>query len=413
MAGRNDGSRNQRSSLLVVVPFTLARLRGSARYRLDVRILMLTWEFPPAETGGVGAHVRGLSRALTVSGHDVVIFTIQTDDTIDQDVLDGVRIRRARVDLPWLADDDLVAVASSGNHHLVSLIAQLGEWRPDIVHGHDWRTAWASSTLADIFGVPLVTTIHSTEQGRHGSHIPDGDPMSIHSVESWMANISQRVICCSRFMQREIIDGFELMPDSVALIPNGVDVAEWAPVTEHDRETLVLAWGRVQYEKGFQVLAQAIGRLRGRVPGIRCVIAGRGPYLPELQSQVDIEGVSDLVQLAGYVTNEELRDLLHRAGCVVIPSLYEPFGIVALESLAADAPTVVARTGGLAEIMEGSAAGLMFEPGNAKQLATAIEQVLLNNQVAQDLRRHGATVLNERYSWAAIAQSTLTVYQSL
>jgi glycogen(starch) synthase len=259
--------------------------------------------------------------------------------------------------------------------------------------------------------VPLLTTFHSTESGRHGGNVPDGNPTSIHSVESWIANTSHRVICCSRFMQREVIDGFELIPDQVQLIPNGVDVDVWAPHGEQQRNMLVLAWGRVQYEKGFQVLAQAIGRLRGRVPGIRCVIAGRGPYLPELQSQVDIEGVSDLVQLAGYVSDEELRALLHEAGCVVIPSLYEPFGIVALESLAANAPTIVARTGGLAEIMEGTEASLMFEPGNAKELATRVERVLMNQQVSQNMQVQGAEVLHARFSWDAIARATIGAYE--
>jgi glycogen(starch) synthase len=260
--------------------------------------------------------------------------------------------------------------------------------------------------------VPLVTTFHSTESGRHGGNVPEGNSASIHSVESWIANTSHRVICCSRFMQREVIDGFELMPDQVQLIPNGVDVDVWSPSGEQDRSMLVLAWGRVQYEKGFQVLAQAIGRLRGRVPGIRCIIAGRGPYLPELQSQVDIEGVSDLVQLAGYVADDELRTLLHQAGCVVIPSLYEPFGIVALESLAANAPTIVARTGGLAEIMEGTEASLMFDPGNAKELATRIERVLMNPHISQNMQAQGAEILHARFSWDAIARSTVSAYET-
>ncbi len=106
------------------------------------------------------------------------------------------------------------------------------------------------------------------------------------------------------------------------------------------------------------------------------MIAGRGSYLPELQTQIDVEGVSDLVQLAGFVPDDELRALLHRAGCVVIPSLYEPFGIVALEAMAAGAPSIVARTGGLAEIVDGTDAGLLFEPGNPNDLATASQQVL-------------------------------------
>ena len=377
-----------------------------------MRILLVTWEFPPETVGGVGAHVDGLSKSLAKDGHDVCIFTLAAPGIVEDQVVAGVRIIRADIDLPWLPEDDAVGFVSSGNHQITALLAQLDDWHPDVVHAHDWRSAWAGLTLATLCAAPLVTTFHSTESGRHGGNVPEGDPASIHSVESWIANVSQRVICCSRFMQREVIDGFELMPDQVHLIPNGVDVDEWAPNGVQQRNMLVLAWGRVQYEKGFQVLAQAIGRLRGRVPGIRCVIAGRGPYLPELQSQVDIEGVSDLVHLAGYVTDEELRLLLHEAGCVVIPSLYEPFGIVALESLAANAPTIVARTGGLAEIMEGTEASLMFEPGNAKELATRIERVLMNPHVSQNIQAQGAEILHARFSWDAIARSTVSAYET-
>lgn len=377
-----------------------------------MRILLVTWEFPPETVGGVGAHVDGLSKSLVKDGHEVCIFTVSASGVADDQKVSGVRIVRATIDLPWLPDVDAVEFVSSANHHLAALLAQLGGWRPDIVHAHDWRSAWAGHTLATLCAVPLVTTFHSTERGRHGGNVPDGNPTSIHSVESWIANISRRVICCSRFMQREVIDGFELFPNQVQLIPNGVDVEVWAPIGDQYRSRLVLAWGRVQYEKGFQVLAQAIGRLRGRVPGIRCIIAGRGPYLPELQSQVDIEGVSDLVYLAGYVSDEELRSLLHEAGCVVIPSLYEPFGIVALESLAANAPTIVARTGGLAEIMEGTEASLMFEPGNAKELAIRIERVLMNPHVSQNMQAQGAEKLQSQFSWDAVARSTISAYEN-
>jgi glycogen(starch) synthase len=175
---------------------------------------------------------------------------------------------------------------------------------------------------------------------------------------------------------------------------------------------LVLAWGRVQYEKGFQVLASAIGRLRHRVPGIRCVVAGRGSYLPDLQVYLDVEGVSDLVHLAGFVTDDDLRTLLHTAGCVAIPSLYEPFGIVALEAMAAGAPTVAARTGGLAEILDGTGAGRLFEPGDPDDLADHLEAVLTRPKVAADLQATAAALVRDRYSWDAIALSTVEVYRT-
>ena len=374
---------------------------------------MLSWEYPPLVIGGISAHVEGLAQAMARSGHEVVVFSLHHPDVADDTTVNGVRVLRARTDLPWIPDGDLVARMASANHQLVQLAAQLGDWRPDVVHAHDWLVGWAGDTLKTLWGVPLVATIHATERGRHGGHLPPGMPAAINAAEWWLTYQAREVICCSRFMAREVVDGFELPMDKLHLIPNGVDPGLWAPTagTTVQREPLVLAWGRVQYEKGFQVLASAMAILRTKVPGIRCVIAGRGSYLPDLQSHIDLEGVSDIVQLAGFVPDTDLRTLLHRAGCAVIPSLYEPFGIVALEAMAAGAPTIVARTGGLAEILDGTGAGLLFEPGSAEELAASIELVLTDATTAAALTDTAAQLLAEHYSWDAIAASTVAVYE--
>lgn len=372
---------------------------------------MLSWEYPPLVVGGIAAHAEGLATAMVRAGHDVTVLTLHHPDAPDDAVVDGVRVVRSRVDLPWIPTEDLVAQMASANHHLVRSTATLGGWKPDVVHAHDWLVAWAGDVLANLHGVPLVATVHATERGRHGGHVPPGLPAVVNSVEWWLTYQAREVIACSEFMVREVITGFELPPDKVHLVPNGVNPDLWAsPAPAPVRQPLVLAWGRVQYEKGFQVLTSAIGRLRHRVPGIRCVIAGRGSYLPDLQVRLDIEGVNDLVHLAGFVNDDDLRLLLHTAGCVVIPSLYEPFGIVALEAMAAGAPTVAARTGGLAEILGGTDAGLLFEPGDPDDLADQIEAVLTSPGVATGLQRAATALVTERYSWDAIAQSTVDVY---
>ncbi len=377
-----------------------------------MRVAMLSWEYPPLVVGGISAHVEGLAQALVRAGHEVVVFSLHHADVPDDMTVDGVRVLRARTDLPWIPDGDLVARMASANHQIVQLAAQLDTWRPDVVHAHDWLVAWAGDTLRALWGAPLVATIHATERGRHGGHLPPGMPAAINAAEWWLTYQAREVICCSRFMAREVVDGFDLPLDKLHLVPNGVDPRLWAPATPNGagREPLVLAWGRVQYEKGFQVLASAIALLRQRVPGIHCVIAGRGSYLPDLQSHIDLEGVSDIVQLAGFVPDTDLRTLLHRAGCAVIPSLYEPFGIVALEAMAAGAPTIVARTGGLAEILDGTGAGLLFEPGSAEELDSAIEKVLTDPAAASALTSASADLLGKHYSWDAIAVSTLAVY---
>ncbi len=372
---------------------------------------MLSWEYPPAAVGGVAAHVVDLSRSLVRAGHDVVVLTAQAAGTPTDEVVEGVRILRASMELPWLPADDVVAQAASANHHLAKLRRLLNDWRPDIVHAHDWRVAWTADTLSDLGGTPLIVTFHGTERGRHGGEVPAGTPSAVNSVEAWLAYRAAAIICLSDFMAEQVIDGFELPPTQVIRVPNGMSVERWAPDDDAPaREPLVVAWGRVAYEKGFQVLAGAVSRLRHRVPDIRCVIAGRGPYLAELQLQIDVEGVGDLVQLAGFMPGHELRRLLHRAGCVAIPSLYEPYGFVALEAMAAGAPIVAARTGGLTEIIADTDAGLMFSPGNRDELADLVAEVLTSPETAGRLQLGAGELLREHYSWGAVARQTLSAY---
>jgi glycogen synthase len=381
---------------------------------------MLSWDFPPRATGGIAAQVSGLSAALAAAGHDVVVLTVADRPAELAAVAPAnVRVLRAQTDLPWLPPVEVVTRIASANHSVtrlgVRLTGELDGWEPDVVHGHDWQLGWAADTLANRYGVPFVLTMHGTERVRHGGQLPLGHPTDINSIEWWLAFQAHRLIAPTKFIVEQLITGFELDAEHVVHIPNGIDPALWRPVgasvaLEREREPLVVSWGRVQYEKGFQVLARAMHALRGRVPEVHSVIAGRGSYLPELQTQVDVEGVSDLITLTGFVPDAELRRLLHRAGCVVIPSLYEPFGIVALEALAAGAPLIVARTGGLAELVVGTHAGVTFEPGNPDDLADAIEQVLTNDELATILVANARDLVERRYAWGAIARATADAY---
>jgi len=365
----------------------------------------------------MAAHVDGLAHALQRAGHEIALITRRMPGTDSDSVVAGVRVLRADVELPWLPDDP-IAASASGNHAFVALTSALGDWQPEIVHAHDWGVAWAADVIATLRGLPIVTTFHGTELSRHGGHLAPGTPTDINSVEWWQAYRSRRLITSTKLLVRDIVDGFEMHPDHVRRIPSGIDPAWWETVgpDEHplsDRSGLVLAWGRVQYEKGFQVLARAVGALRYRVAGLECIIAGRGSYLPELQSQVDIAGVGDLIELPGFLSDNQLRAAIHRAGCVVIPSLYEPFGVVALEALAAGAPLIVADTGGLAEMVGGTGSALTFEPGNSDELADCIERVLTEADLADELVRRGHELLEASYSWDAIAARTVNVYDEL
>jgi len=378
---------------------------------------MLTWEFPPLVVGGISPHVDGLSRALVRAGHEVVVLTLHHADVPDDYQAGGVRVLRARADLPWLPDDNFIARMASANHMLVQLTTRLDGWVPDVVHAHDWLVAWAGDTLRVLWQRPLVATVHATERGRNHGYVPPGQPAGINAVEWWLTYQSTRVIACSRFMVNEVRAAFDVPETKVAEVPNGVDAGGWTPTTDLPRgeggDPLVVSWGRVQYEKGFQTLVEAMARLRHEVPGVRAVIAGRGSHLPELQHQAQRMGVADVVHFAGFVPDDELRFLLQRASCAVIPSLYEPFGIVALEALAAGAPLVAAASGGLSEVLGGAnaGAGLLFEPGNPGSLAHQLLRMLTEPGLAERCQAEGFRLVQEVYSWDVVAAGTVPVYR--
>ena len=377
---------------------------------------MVTWEYPPRVVGGISPHVGGLSKALVRAGHEVVVLTLAHADAADDEVVDGVRVLRCHTELPWLPDDNFLARMASLNHQLVQLRARLGAWAPDVVHAHDWLVAWAGDTLRVLWSVPLVATVHATERGRQGGNIPAGQPSGINATEWWLTYQSRQVICCSSFMVDEVVHAFQLPREKVHLVPNGVDADDWAPPVPAPRRgqdgPLVVSWGRVQYEKGFQTLVEATARLRHDMPRLHVVVAGRGSYLDELRHLAHQRGAHEHLHFPGFVTDAELRDLLHRASAAVIPSLYEPFGIVALEALASGAPLVSAASGGLVEVLHGTGAALLYAPGDVDELEHQLRRVLTDPNVAAHGQRSGAALVRERYSWDAVAQATVPVYRA-
>ena len=384
-----------------------------------MRVAMVTWEYPPLVVGGISPHVDGLSRALVRAGHEVAVLTLAHADAPDDSVVDGVRVLRAHADQPWLPEDGFVARMASANHHLVKLSARLDGWRPDVVHAHDWLAAWAGDTLRALWNVPLVATVHATERGRGGGHVGPGQPSAISSVEWWLTYQAREVVACSQFMVREVLDAFSPPTGKMHMVPNGVDADEWAPPSPAPRRgrgdggdgPLVVSWGRVQQEKGFQTLVDAAAMLRHDLPGLRVVVAGRGGHLDALRGQADFLGLGDIVHFAGFVPDDHLRSLLHHASAVVIPSFYEPFGIVALEALAARAPLVAAASGGLAEILGGTDAALLYPAGDAGALADRLRHLLTEPAVAKALQDAGDDLVRSRYSWDAIAAQTVPVYE--
>ncbi len=379
-----------------------------------MRVAMVSWEYPPLVVGGLAAHVHGLATAMARAGHEVVVLTRAHPYAPDDAELEGVRVLRAHVDLPWVPADNPLAQVISGNHQLAQLGAAILPWQADVVHAHDWLGAWAGDTLREAYKVPFVATVHATELGRHQGHLTSSTSEAINATEWWLTYQAQRVICCSGFMVEEVVRSFQLPRDKIVMVPNGVDPTRFAApdvVRAGSEAPLLVSWGRLEYEKGFQTLIGAVARLLGRRPTLRCAIVGRGTYSEELRGVARGLGVEGAVQFAGFVSDEELVRLLNEATCAVIPSLYEPFGIVALEAVSAGAPLIAAESGGLREVLSGTDAGLLFPPGNADALAAAVDRMLTEPGLAAKCQAAGSELVRTRYSWDAIAASTIELYE--
>jgi glycogen(starch) synthase len=168
--------------------------------------------------------------------------------------------------------------------------------------------------------------------------------------------------------------------------------------------------GRLVYEKGVQNLVHAVPQLRQRHPELRVVIAGDGPYREELQAQTHALRLERTIRFVGFMNETQLPAVLGATDTTVVPSLYEPFGMVALEAAAAGAPLAVSATGGLAEIIESGVTGVTFAHGDPDALAGAVDSLLADEVFARRVARQARTMVSERYGWATIAARTAAVY---
>lgn len=387
-----------------------------------MRVMIVSWEYPPLVIGGLGRHVHALAVAQAAAGHEVTVVTRHTDGAAYDERVEGVRVVRVPADPPLLSfETDLLAWTMALNHALArGALGVVGEARPEVVHAHDWLVAHAAITLKHHLGVPLVATVHATEAGRHQGWLPAPMNAAIHSVEWWLTYEARRVIACSEHMRREVTALFELPGDKVDMLPNGVDPADWtAPRSavddarrrHADAGPLVVFVGRLEWEKGVQDLLAATPRLRRRHPGLRVVVAGTGTHEAELRAHARRSRLGRAVRFTGRLDGGELVALLGAADAAVVPSRYEPFGLVALEAAAAGVPLAVADTGGLAEIVDSGRTGLSFPPGDPAALADAVDRLLADEVSSRRMVHAARAALDLRHRWPDIAESTVDVYR--
>jgi glycogen(starch) synthase len=385
------------------------------------RVLLVSWEYPPVVEGGLARHVRKLSEALVAQGTVVHVVTRGRSGDPPHEVRDGVHVHRVGAPGTPRDLDVFLAWVRAMNAGLVTAGEALAAERFDLVHGHDWLVAPAAAALARRLGIPYLTTIHATEHGRHAGRVGAHPQSLIHAVESWMAVRAEHVIVCSHYMRDHVADVFELDEARISVIPNGIDPLDLQPVGDLSAlraryaapdEKIVLLTGRLVYEKGFELALDALPAVIRRVGGVRYLVAGAGPHRAELEAQARRLGVDGDGAFLGWIGDDLLHSLYRIADLCVVPSLYEPFGLVALEAMASGCPCIVADTGGLREVAPNDDVALRLRSRDPALLAHLMELVLANPA----LRFRLVTEASEhvlRFSWSDVAGRTAAVHAAL
>ena len=387
----------------------------------------IAWEYPPLVYGGLGRHVHALAVAQAENGHDVTVITQQVDSEPRTEVLEGVTVvRRSPTPaldfvpdnlLSWVGELDASLAAAATAQ--VQMMAAAGT-PVDVIHCHDWMTTQAGLESAQAAGVPLVATIHATERGRHQGHLPGDVSVAVDATEQRLCQAADELITCSQAMREDVITQLGADPAKVVVLPNGIDEAIWR-TDETQRRRARVRWGgtgpllmftgRLEVEKGIYTMLDALPKILNSFPDARLVVAGQGGQSAQFDTDIAERGLSPAVMRAGWLSEDELKALIAAADVALVPSIYEPFGLVALEAMALGTPVVAARTGGLADIVDNGRTGLTFAPGDPGELASAVVETLSDRRAARDRAELARTELPKRFNWRHIAEDTVAVYE--
>lgn len=384
-----------------------------------MKILMLSWEYPPRIVGGIARVVHDLSHAFANKGHEVHVITYQEGETKEFEKDGAVFVHRvtnypinANNLIDWVMQLNFCMIEKASD-----VIKEYGKFQ--IIHAHDWLVAYAARALKRTYKLPLVATIHATESGRNRG-IHDKSQGYVNDVEWMLTYEASNVICNSVYMKNEIRNLFGKPVENIHVVPNGINVnkfdgkeRDWTFRRNYaaDYEKIVFFAGRIVNEKGIQVLLNAAPKILQNYPNVKFVIAGRGPCLDELKELTEHLGLSQKVYFTGYLNDTQITKMYKAIDVATFPSLYEPFGIVALEGMLAGAATVVSDAGGLNEIISHRIDGMKSYAGNPNSLADSILECLYDKKLCAQMAKKAHEKVVKEFNWETISNKTMDVYK--
>lgn len=387
-----------------------------------MKIAILSWEsLHSISVGGVAAHVTELACALERKSHEVHVFTrMGRWDHPRHELIDGVHYHR--VPYPGHADfiEDVNNMCRSFVHAVFNVEDYMGA-HFDIVHAHDWLTSNAMVWIKQGRGRKGVLTMHSTEYGRCGNNFYDGRAARIRDHERHGTYCADKVIAVSNSLKKELMWMYNLPEWKANVIHNGVNFkhfdAEIDPGNVKKRfdvgplDPTVLFAGRLTYQKGPDLLMEAIPFILRSFFNAKFVFAGDGDMRGQLENRAHRLGVSHATRFVGQQNAWGLRDLYKASDCTCVPSRNEPFGIVVLEAWSSEKPVVASENGGPSELVWHDVTGYKVYP-NPNSIAWGIGHLFSNFDHARWMGKKGREAVEKAHSWDTIAEQTLQVYNS-
>ena len=413
-----------------------------------MKIAVFVYEYPPKIVGGLGTYAAEITRKFVLMDHDVTVFTMNDDGGTlpTREIWRGIEIHRPlHIDvsdsLPDVIADDikkwgrgvhlfgklLVYNYLTASKLINELIKKEG-MKYDIVVAHDWLSVMGGVTVKRESGLPLAFHVHSTEKGRtlgNGSSV-------VSNIELRGGNMADMIVTVSYAMKDELIQlGFPR--DKIFVSYNGVDPQKYNPESVSaeqikkirefyglkDGELMILFLGRLVGVKGVDKLIMAMPHVLSKVPKARLVIVGVGDLQEYLTNLTRTMRLDEYVRFRFDFIPEEER-ILHYAACdiAVFPSLYEPFGIVALEAMSMEKPVVVGAAGvsGMREIVvpcSEEQCGYHIDPNNPSDIAWGVISALESPEKRKWLGKNGRKRVLAEFTWSKIAEKTVELYEKM
>lgn len=402
---------------------------------------MLGWELPPHNSGGLGVACLNLSRALAKDGaeidfvvpyeathEDITFMRVLSASHLDPLFRYGIGAYDTKyiedliipdVRIPDAISQDQISIRHIQKTYCDFVEKYLMEYRPDLVHAHDWLTFEAGVLAKKNFGIPLVAHVHATEFDRAGGN--GGNPL-VHEIEYEGLTLADKILAVSESTKRIIEEKYGIPGEKIDVVYNSLDETFLNSVYSLDSEeylylrqlksagfTIVSTVGRFTIQKGLSHLLRAAAKAVRKNPKLLFVFAGDGEERNELVARAAELGISKNVIFTGFIRGKQLRDIYELSDVFVMSSISEPFGLTALEAAHHGDVLILTKQSGVSEVIRSS---LKYDFWDENKLANAILSVA-NSPALRETLKDGIRAEYQKISWGDVAQKCLNAYNNI